>query len=224
MQPNLNPTDSSDYSSETLLECNERLVRRVAQLEREVERARHLASHDPLTGLPNRALLLERLEQAMMQAGRQRKAVGLLLLDLDYFKSVNDRLGHQAGDRILQQVAERISGCIRGCDTACRYGGDEFVILLPEVRGTEDVEAVARKVAACLSEPYRVGEHVIAIAASVGTAFLKEEAASCRELIDAADSAMYRAKSRRLAAIAAGTLAVGERYSGSWIGTDPAHL
>jgi diguanylate cyclase (GGDEF)-like protein len=188
------------YPSETLAESNERLLQRVAQLEQDVTHARHLAYHDALTGLPNRALLLDRLNQAMMQAKRQHKAVGLLFLDLDRFKSVNDRLGHNAGDLILQDVGERLSSCIRGCDTASRYGGDEFVILLPEIGGTKDVEAVSRKIGACLSKPYRCGDQIVAISASVGTALFKEGATSCGELIGAADSAMYRAKARRFAA------------------------
>src|SRR4051812_38244840 len=125
----LNKKIARSYLMETLAESNDRLRKRVAELERELTHARHLAYHDPLTGLPNRALLLDRLMQAMAQAQRQHKVVGLLLLDLDCFKSINDKLGHNAGDLILQEVAERLSSCIRACDTACRYGGDEFVIL-----------------------------------------------------------------------------------------------
>jgi len=182
------------YPVETIAESNVRLMQKVAQLEHEVAQARHLAYHDSLTGLPNRALLLDRLKQAMMQAQRQHKAVGVLLLDLDHFKSVNDRLGHNAGDLILQGVAARLSSCVRGCDTACRYGGDEFVILLPEIRGAGDVAAVARKVGACLSIPHRIGDRLVAVSASIGSAVFKEGGASCGELIGAADAAMYRAK------------------------------
>jgi diguanylate cyclase len=196
MELNKNTNVQCSYPVETLAESNARLLQRVAQLEHEATQARHLAYHDSLTGLPNRALLLDRLKQAMLQAERQHKAVGLLLLDLDRFKSVNDQLGHNAGDLILQRVAARLSGCIRGCDTACRYGGDEFVILLPEVRGTEDVEAVVVKVRASLAIPHRLGEHVVEVGASIGTAVFKEGGASCGELIGAADAAMYRAKAR----------------------------
>jgi diguanylate cyclase (GGDEF)-like protein len=183
---------------ETLAESTVRLRQKVAELEREVAHARYLAYHDALTGLPNRALLFDRLKQAMLQAVRQHKAVGVLLLDLDRFKSVNDEFGHNAGDLILQQVAARLSACIRGCDTACRYGGDEFVILLPEIRGTEDVEAVAVKIRACLSPPHRLGDRVVVVGASIGAAVFKEGGASCDELIGAADAAMYRAKSHGL--------------------------
>lgn len=179
---------------ETVAASNERLLQKVAELEQEVAETRHLAHHDSLTGLPNRVLLLDRMAQAMLQAQRQGKAVGLLLLDLDGFKSVNDEFGHGAGDLILQRVATRLSGCIRGCDTACRYGGDEFVILLPEIRGREDVLAVERKVSARMSIPHRIGDRVVVIGASIGTAIFKEGATSCSELIDAADAAMYRAR------------------------------
>lgn len=184
---------------EALAASNVRLLQKVAQLEREVAQARHLAYHDALTGLPNRALLLDRMKQALLQAQRQHKAVGVLLLDLDRFKGVNDQLGHNAGDLILQQVAARLSGCIRGCDTACRYGGDEFVILLPEIRGAEDVAAVEQKVSACLSIPHRMGDRLVVIGASIGTAVFKEDGASCSELIGAADAAMYRAKTHCVA-------------------------
>src|SRR5690242_19063286 len=105
---------------EAITESNVRLLQRIAQLEYEVAQARHLAYHDALTGLANRTLLLDRLKQAMLQAERQHKAVGVLLLDLDRFKRVNDEFGHTAGDLVLQGVAARLSVCIRGCDTACR--------------------------------------------------------------------------------------------------------
>lgn len=184
------------FANETLAETNVRLQQKVAALEREAAQARHLAYHDALTGLPNRALLLDRLGQAMVQAVRQHKAVGLLLLDLDRFKSVNDEFGHNAGDLVLQRVAGRLSCCIRGCDTACRYGGDEFVILLPEIGGVEDLEAVTAKIRACLSMPHRLGDRIVVIGASIGTALFREGGADCNELIGTADAAMYQAKTQ----------------------------
>jgi diguanylate cyclase (GGDEF)-like protein len=185
---------------ERLAESNARLLRRIVELEQEVADARHLAHHDALTGLPNRTLLLDRLAQATQQAQRQHKAVGLLLLDLDSFKGVNDQLGHHAGDQILKAVAERLAGCIRGCDTACRYGGDEFVILLPEIRGSEDLDAVAQKIRACLAKPHRLGDQAIVVDASFGSALFNEASASDADLIGAADLAMYRAKARSVVA------------------------
>jgi diguanylate cyclase (GGDEF)-like protein len=179
---------------ESLIESNRRLLEKVEGLEQELSRARHLACHDALTGLPNRTLMLDRLAQAMSQAIRQRKAVGVLLLDLDGFKDVNDRFGHDAGDLLLQRVAARLASCIRECDTACRYGGDEFVILLPEVDGAEDVEAVSRKIRACLAEPHLLGGEHLVVHASIGAALFQEGRLNCNELIGMADAAMYRAK------------------------------
>jgi diguanylate cyclase (GGDEF)-like protein len=192
-------TKAPTRAVETLSECNARLLRKVAQLESEATQARYLAYHDSLTGLPNRVLLFDRLDQAMLQATRQHKAVGLLLLDLDRFKGVNDHFGHNGGDLLLQQVAARLLHCIRGCDTACRYGGDEFVIMLPEVRGAEDVEAVKEKLCARLSEPFRLGDHLVAMGVSIGAAVFLAGAMSCVELIGAADAAMYQAKANGVA-------------------------
>jgi diguanylate cyclase (GGDEF)-like protein len=192
-----NTTEAPRRAVETLPECNARLLRKVAQLESEAARARYLAYHDSLTGLPNRVLLFDRLDQAMLQATRQHKTVGLLLLDVDRFKAVNDHFGHNGGDLLLQQVAARLLHCIRGCDTACRYGGDEFVIMLPETRGPDEVQVVQEKLRAHLSEPFRLGDHLVAIGVSIGAAIFMGGAMSCVELIGAADSAMYRAKADR---------------------------
>jgi diguanylate cyclase (GGDEF)-like protein len=191
-----NSNASRSFLVETLVKNNVRLQLEVASLERALVHARHLAYHDPLTGLPNRALLLDRLKQAILQAQRQDKAVGLLLLDLDGFKHVNDRLGHNAGDLILRVVAERITRCIRAGDTASRYGGDEFVILLPEIRGNDDVVTVAQDITASMSIPHHLGDETILVNASLGTAVVDGGRASCDELIGAADSAMYRVKAR----------------------------
>jgi diguanylate cyclase (GGDEF)-like protein len=172
----------------------ERLLQQIERLQRELVRARRLACHDSLTGLPNRALMLDRLKQALSQAARQRKTVGVLFIDLDNFKRVNDDLGHSRGDAVLQQVATRLLSCIRACDTACRYGGDEFIILLPEMRGRDEVEKVRQKILDHLSEPHRLGSDVVVVRASIGGAVFGRDATSCEGLIAAADAAMYRAK------------------------------
>ena len=179
-----------------LARSNARLTRKVVRLRREAARACHLAYHDQLTGLPNRRLLMDRLTQAMSQAGRQHKQVGLLLLDLDQFKSVNDRLGHAAGDKVLQQVAERLSACIRSCDTACRFGGDEFVIMLPEIDGWASADAVAHKIRTRLVAPFVLDDRVIVLTASIGIAIYRADGRDGSELIREADSAMYLAKAR----------------------------
>ena len=147
------PQDARQHI-EMLARSNARLTKKVVRLKRAAAQARHFAYHDQLTGLPNRSLLMDRLTQALAQAARQHKQVGLLLLDLDQFKSVNDRLGHAAGDQVLQEVARRLSACIRSCDTACRYGGDEFVIMLPEIDSRANAETVARKIRTRLFAPY----------------------------------------------------------------------
>lgn len=191
-------------AAQPLVELNQRLLEKVKELEKDLAEARHLACHDALTGLPNRALLLDRLKQAMLQAVRRRKAVGVLLLDLDGFKSVNDRLGHGAGDLVLQRVAARLVECIRACDTVCRYGGDEFVILLPEIHGAEDLGTVVHKIRSGLSKPHRFGDGFVFTRVSIGISVYREGDLSCGELIDMADAAMYRAKACGVAAPAAG--------------------
>jgi diguanylate cyclase len=178
----------------TLDQSPARLLRKIEQLEHEVALARRFAYHDPLTGLPNRALMLDRLKQAMAQAIRQHKKVGVLLLDLDDFKKVNDELGHQAGDAVLQGVADRLRGCIRECDTACRYGGDEFVVLLPEMEGAEGLEWVRRKIQQQLWLPHHFGKRSLVVGGSIGSALFRQDAESCVALIGVADAAMYRAK------------------------------
>ena len=179
---------------ETLTDTISRLRQKVIQLEREVAQVQHFAYHDELTGLPNRSLLRDRLNQAIVQAARQDKQVGLLLLDLDGFKRVNDLHGHVIGDKLLQRVAERLLSCIRGADTACRYGGDEFVILLPEVDGEKSAAEVAQKLRAYLAKPFVVDDHSIAITASIGVAVHPSDGSSQNDLIRRADIAMYLAK------------------------------
>ena len=177
-----------------LARSNARLKKRVVRLRQEVARVRHLAYHDELTGLPNRSLLMDRLTQAMTQAARQHKQVGLLLLDLDRFKSINDSHGHAAGDKLLQQVAERLSACTRSCDTVCRYGGDEFVIMLPEIDGWESADVVARKIHTRLCAPFVFDDRAIVLTASIGIALYRTDGRNGSELIREADNAMYLAK------------------------------
>ncbi|MGR8980314.1 MAG: diguanylate cyclase domain-containing protein [Gammaproteobacteria bacterium] len=179
---------------ETLAETNAYLRRRSVRLAKKCAQARHFAYHDELTGLPNRSLLMDRLKQAMVQSARQNKQVALLFIDLDGFKSVNDRLGHSAGDKLLQLVADRLTSCIRYGDTACRYGGDEFVILLPEIDGQESAEVVTEKIRAHLAVSYEVDGNNVEISASIGVAVYRTGGQNCSDLIKQADMAMYHAK------------------------------
>ncbi len=159
-----------------------------------LERMAYLAQHDALTGLPNRALLTERLSRAIGLARRHRHLVALLYLDLDAFKPINDSLGHAVGDSLLQAVAGRLQDCMRDIDTVCRQGGDEFVILLAEIRQPEDATRVAEKLLAVLSRPYRVQGHVLLITLSIGISLYPDDANDVDTLMHNADMAMYHTK------------------------------
>ncbi|MCY7313459.1 MAG: diguanylate cyclase [Pseudoxanthomonas sp.] len=157
----------------------------------EAERSSQL---DPLTELPNRLLLLDRLTQAIAMGKRHGAGLALLFLDINNFKEINDTLGHTAGDDVLKLVAQRLAGAVREADTVSRYGGDEFLILLPEVSSASDTTDIAVKVIAALAAPILVGEHVLRVAASIGISLYPEDGEEAQVLIDRADQAMYRAK------------------------------
>ena len=179
----------------TLAETNLGLRSELVSAEQRAAIARHLAYHDALTGLPNRRLLLDRLNQAIALASRQKKSVALVFFDVDGFKAINDKLGHARGDKLLQEVAKRLCACLRVADTACRYGGDEFIVLLPEVDGGETTATVERKIREKLAVPYLIDGTVITVTLSTGTAVYPQDAKDHRDLIKLADAAMYYAKS-----------------------------
>jgi diguanylate cyclase (GGDEF)-like protein len=179
-----------------LQETNARLSAEITALQRKEAQALALAYFDELTGLPNRRLLQDRLRQAVAQCARQQKQLALLFVDLDGFKGVNDTLGHAAGDTLLKRVADRIAASIREADTACRYGGDEFVVMIPSLPHPGVATAVAEKVQHCLAEPYVIDDFRIRIAASIGTALYPDHGQACEDLLKHADSALYRVKSR----------------------------
>lgn len=156
----------------------------------------YFAQHDPLTDLPNRALLNDRLTQAIATAHRHNTALAVLYLDLDRFKNVNDSMGHMAGDRLLQSIAMRLTDCVRASDTVCRLGGDEFVVLLSEVAHSHDAAAFAEKLLIALRVPYVMGEHEVHATASVGIAIYPGDGVAVEALMQNADSAMYEAKSK----------------------------
>jgi diguanylate cyclase (GGDEF)-like protein/PAS domain S-box-containing protein len=158
------------------------------------ERVRYIAHHDALTGLPNRALLRDRLQQALNGARRAKTRVAILFVDLDHFKSVNDSLGHQIGDQLLQAVADRLRGSTRDTDTLCRQSGDEYLVVLPNVRDVGEVSHVAEKLVEALSKPYQIEGHDIAITTSIGISIYPDDGDSLDLLIRHADSAMYHAK------------------------------
>jgi diguanylate cyclase (GGDEF)-like protein/PAS domain S-box-containing protein len=161
------------------------------QLERALTRQ---AFTDQLTGLPNRALLHDRTQQAIRLAGRQGLTAALLLLDLDRFKEVNDTLGHHHGDLLLQQVAERLQGSLRDSDTAARLGGDEFAVLLPQITSVQAATAVADKLRAAIEAPFAVDGLTLDVDASIGVAAYPDHATDANQLLQRADVAMYAAK------------------------------
>jgi len=153
-----------------------------------------LAHYDVLTDLPNRALFHERLEQALIMARRHNQKAGILFLDLDRFKLVNDTLGHSVGDKLLQHVGKQLTSCVRITDTVSRLGGDEFVIILSELETSEDAAQIARKVLDVLSKPFRLDTHDVYVTASAGISLYPDDAENAKDLFKNADTAMYRAK------------------------------
>ncbi len=180
-----------------LVERNLELTYQLTLLLQKESQAQYYAYHDDLTGLPNRRLLRDRLNQAVAQAQRQHKHVVLLLLDLDGFKSLNDRLGHSAGDELLEQVAKRLIDCVRVADTVCRYGGDEFVVMLPEFDGGDTATAVTQKIRTTLDAPYTIEGEMVSLKASIGVAVYPDDGSTYHALIKKADAAMYRLKATK---------------------------
>jgi diguanylate cyclase (GGDEF)-like protein/PAS domain S-box-containing protein len=153
-----------------------------------------LANHDPLTGLANRARFLERLHQSLLNADRDNSHCALLLLDLDRFKSINDTLGHHAGDRLLKEVATRLLDCVRETDTVSRLGGDEFVVILTRLKSLPAAELIAENIIRALGRPFEVEGHPVNSGASVGIAMYPQDGGEAGDLLQKADLAMYRAK------------------------------
>jgi diguanylate cyclase (GGDEF)-like protein len=158
------------------------------------ETIRHQAHFDPLTQLPNRRLFLDRLGQDTVKARRDQQPLALLLIDLDEFKEVNDTLGHDAGDRLLQEAAQRIRHCVRDTDTVARLGGDEFTVVLTELSDRTHVEDIAQKILDRLAEPFQLGDEVVYVSASLGITLYPNDADDIDTLLKHADQAMYAAK------------------------------
>jgi len=153
-----------------------------------------LAYYDHLTGLPNRQLLQDRFQQALANAQRYGTGMALLFLDLDKFKPINDSLGHEAGDKVLKAVSARLASCLREGDTLARIGGDEFVVLLLNVTGEEEVGSVAQKIIGITSEPIAMKGRDVQVGCSIGIAIFPEDGADYDALLKNADAAMYCAK------------------------------
>lgn len=171
-----------------------RSVRYAIERKRSEERLTYLAQYDHLTGLVNRSLFRDRLIQAMARSKRLQQPLGLMLLDLDRFKSVNDTLGHDIGDELLKAVSERLKSCVREVDTVARMGGDEFTIILEGVSSAESIVIVAKRIAESISTTFELKGHSISIGISIGITVYPQDDHSIDELLKHADSAMYRAK------------------------------
>jgi diguanylate cyclase (GGDEF)-like protein len=153
-----------------------------------------MATHDLLTGLPNRRNFEEHLSKAIRRAGHDHERMAVLFLDLDRFKPINDMFGHDAGDMVLVEIARRINGALRPSDLAARYGGDEFIICMETSSERVSAINISERILASISRPIRLGEHHVSVGASIGIAFFPDDGSTPEELLTAADSAMYRAK------------------------------
>ncbi|MCW8916588.1 MAG: diguanylate cyclase [Magnetovibrio sp.] len=170
------------------------LQEEVAERRRAEEMLRHVATHDGLTDLPNRALLMDRLDSTIAQAKRNQTKCAVVFIDLDGFKPINDTLGHDKGDLVLRETATRLNACIRETDTAARFGGDEFVVVLSNLNEAEDASPVAQKVIDSLSIPIEFENGVANIGASIGIALYPDHGSSAEDIIKRADAAMYDVK------------------------------
>ena len=170
------------------------ILRDVTEALREAEELAFAADHDALTGLPNRGLLLNRLQQAISRAQRRHERFAVLFLDLDRFKEINDAMGHAAGDALLVEVARRLTDTVREEDTIARMGGDEFVVLLEGPTQEHHVKAVSDKIYQILREPYRLNAHSASITVSIGASLFPDDGHDPEALLGHADAGMYRAK------------------------------
>ena len=158
------------------------------------ERMAHLAHYDSLTNLPNRVLLMDRLNQLTKAAQRRKSKLAVVFIDLDRFKEVNDSLGHDAGDVLLQTIAKRFSSVVRGEDTVARIGGDEFVAVFQDIHDGQDASVIARELFSCLKKPVTLNGYELTVTASMGISIYPDDANDGQEMIRNADAAMYQAK------------------------------
>ncbi|MBK84909.1 MAG: hypothetical protein CMD81_13860 [Gammaproteobacteria bacterium] len=156
----------------------------------------HIAHHDELTGLPNRSLMRDRIQNNIARLKRYDEKFAVLLIDLDHFKRINDSLGHMAGDELLKEVSARMRNCLRESDTVCRIGGDEFVVILNNIDTTNDVEVIVKKIIHAVSEPVKIGQNTIMVTFSLGVSMAPDHSSDLDDLLRFADIAMYAAKNK----------------------------
>ena len=196
----------------SLAQAQDENTRLIAQLDAERQTAFRLASHDKLTGLANRMLFADIANRYVARSGRLRSRFAVLFVDLDRFKPINDTHGHKAGDQLLVAVARRLQECVRQADFIARYGGDEFVILVGDLHGPRDAEAIAAKIVARLSEPYAgIVADELTVTPSIGIALFPDDASEIETLLRQADTAMYRAKEQGRASFAFADPALNRR-------------
>ena len=177
-----------------LLKTNEVLTEEINIRKKAEENLKHLAYHDDLTELPNRLLLIDRLEHALIRAQRDKSFVAIMFIDLNEFKQINDTFGHAAGDHVLKTVARRLRAALREVDTISRFGGDEFVILIEQGGEHEHTEILSRKVMKILSQPVIYNDQALSIGCSLGISLYPHDGENVEVLLERADAAMYRAK------------------------------
>ncbi len=175
---------------------NKDILREKQELEHVYDQISYMANHDNLTRLPNRRLLDELMQVALYQAQRRNQTLALLYIDLDDFKSINDNLGHEVGDAVLRTVADRLKAALRAMDIVARVGGDEFIVVIQDVKDADGVARVAEKIITNLSEAMELMGHTCSVGASVGVSLYPKHGQTLDELTKQADSAMYHAKNR----------------------------
>ena len=158
------------------------------------ERMAYMAQHDPLTGLPNRILLVDRMEQGTRLSDRTREPLAVIFVDLDHFHHINETYGHAIADQLLKEVSYRLNDAVRESDTVCRLGGDEFVLLLLGLKSVADIESLAAKLLISIARPYPLGEHTVHTTCSIGISLYPRNAADAETLMRLADGAMHKAK------------------------------
>ena len=170
------------------------IISDITERQKAEEIIRHQAFHDPLTGLANRILFYDRMQMAFKLAKRNQKMVAVIILDIDRFKEINDTHGHMAGDKILESVAERLSGLVRSSDTVARYGGDEFTLIMPSLSCESDALVIVKKIISVFDSPFHIEKTSINVTSSVGVAIYPAHGTNADTLMNKADNAMYRAK------------------------------
>jgi diguanylate cyclase (GGDEF)-like protein/PAS domain S-box-containing protein len=170
------------------------ITREINELKRTELDLQHLATHDPLTGLPNRYLLVDRLTRNLAHAKRARSIFAVFFIDVDDFKAINDARGHEFGDLVLRSIGAILTGTIRGSDTVARIGGDEFVIILETLGGRQDAKLVADKILRRIAKPFTLDQHEVKLTVSIGISFYPDNTGDAEVLLRAADYAMYLAK------------------------------